>query len=174
MDLNLPLAIEHLLSLPENLRPSWDAYFMAVSLLLSSRSSCGRLHVGCLIVSAGKEGKRIVAAGYNGFLAGAPHVSRVRNNHEEATIHAEQNAVADAAKRGVSLVGSTAYISHFPCINCAKILAAAGIQKIFYWHDYNNDPLVPELLTEWGVEFRCLRDMADGESMLPAESLIQP
>lgn len=132
-------------------RPSWDDYFMAAALLIASRSACGRLHVGCVLVSGGEHSNRIVAAGYNGFLPGTPHTSRVRDGHEQATVHAEQNAIADAARRGVSVAGSTAYISHFPCIHCAKVLAAAGIRTVKYHFDYKNDPLVSELLGEAGV-----------------------
>lgn len=132
-------------------RPSWDAYFMATALLMASRSSCERLHVGCVIVSGGSQKNRIIAAGYNGFLPGAPHASRVRDGHEQATVHAEQNAICDAARRGVSLEGATVYITHFPCINCAKILAAAGITCIKYHRDYHNDELVKDILTESGV-----------------------
>jgi len=132
-------------------RPSWDAYFMATALLMASRSSCERLHVGCVIVSGGEQKNRIIAAGYNGFLPGAPHTSRVRDGHEQATVHAEQNAIADAARRGVSLEGATVYITHFPCINCAKILAAAGIRRIKYHNDYRNDSIVADLFSESGV-----------------------
>lgn len=138
----------------ENLdnRPSWDDYFMATALLLSTRSPCERLHVGCVIVSGGDRKNRIVAAGYNGFLPGTPHVSRIREGHEQATVHAEQNAIADAARRGSPVEGCVAYVTHFPCINCAKILAAAGIVEIRYRGDYHNDPLVEPLLTESGVK----------------------
>ena len=129
-------------------RPSWDAYFMSTALLMASRSSCERLKVGCVIVSNGMQKNRIVAAGYNGFLPGVPHVSRVRDDHEQATVHAEQNAVCDAARRGVSLEGAIAYVTHFPCINCAKIFAAAGISRIKYHRDYRNDELVREILVE--------------------------
>ena len=132
-------------------RPSWDDYFMATAVLMASRSACGRLHVGCVLVSGGDQRNRIVAAGYNGFLPGTPHHSRVRDGHEQATVHAEQNAIADAARRGVSVAGSTAYVSHFPCVNCAKILAAAGVQAIKYHVDYGNDPLVVDLLADAGV-----------------------
>ncbi len=132
-------------------RPSWDEYFMATAVLVSSRSSCERLHVGCIIVSTGKHPNRLVAAGYNGFLPGAPHDSHIRDGHELATVHAEQNAVADAAKRGVSLQGTICYVTHFPCVNCAKILAAAGITEVRYRHDYKNDPLVAEMFGQAGV-----------------------
>jgi dCMP deaminase len=132
-------------------RPSWDQYFMSAALLFSLRSPCERLHVGCVLVSGGSRPNRIVAAGYNGFLPGAPHTSHIRDGHEQATVHAEQNAIADAARRGISLEEATAYISHFPCINCAKILASSGIICIKYHWNYRNDPLVQELLAEAGV-----------------------
>ncbi len=133
-------------------RPSWDEYFMATAVLLSTRSNCERLHVGCVIVTGGGRKNRIVAAGYNGFLPGTPHVSLQRDGHEQATVHAEQNAVADAARRGSSVEGCVAYVTHFPCINCAKILAAAGIAAIKYRTDYANDPLVAPLLADAGVK----------------------
>lgn len=133
-------------------RPSWDEYFMATAVLMSSRSNCDRLHVGCVIVTGGERKNRLVAAGYNGFLPGTPHVSRLREGHEQATVHAEQNAVADAARRGSSVEGCVAYVTHYPCINCAKILAAAGIAEIKYHVDYGNDPLVAPLLSDAGVK----------------------
>ena len=132
-------------------RPSWDEYFMATAMLMASRSNCERLHVGCVIVTGGRRRNRLVAAGYNGFLPGSAHVSRLREGHEQATVHAEQNAVADAARRGSSVEGCAAYVTHYPCINCAKILAAAGIAEIKYREDYQNDPLVAPLLAEAGV-----------------------
>jgi len=95
---------------------------------------------------------RLVAAGYNGFLPGTPHVSRVRDNHEQATVHAEQNAIADAARRGSSVQGCVAYVTHYPCISCAKILAAAGIAEVRYHFDYHNDLLVKPLLEDAGVQ----------------------
>jgi dCMP deaminase len=133
-------------------RPSWDEYFMATAMLISTRSPCERLHVGCVVVSGGDRKNRIVAAGYNGFLPGTPHVSRLREGHEQATVHAEQNAIADAARRGSSVEGCIAYVTHFPCINCAKILAAAGIAEVRYRRDYSNDPLVAPLLLDAGVK----------------------
>jgi dCMP deaminase len=132
-------------------RPSWDEYFMANAYLISTRSICERLQVGCVIVTSGDQKNRIVVAGYNGFLPGTPHNSRVREGHEQATVHAEQNAIADAARRGISLEGCTAYTTHYPCINCAKILAAAGIRTIKYHVDYRNDELVRDILVEAGV-----------------------
>jgi dCMP deaminase len=146
--------VDQVFEITENLqsRPSWDEYFMATAVLLASRSACDRLHVGCVIVSSGSEKNRIIAAGYNGFLPGTPHRSRIFEGHEQATVHAEQNAIADAARRGSSVGGGIAYVTHFPCISCAKILAAAGIRTIKYRADYRNDPLVTEILNEGGVE----------------------
>lgn len=125
---------------------------MATSVLMSSRSNCERLHVGCVIVTGGDRKNRLVAAGYNGFLPGTPHVSRLREGREQATVHAEQNAIADAARRGSSVEGCIAYVTHFPCINCAKIMAAAGIGEVKYREDYQNDPLVRPLLEDAGVK----------------------
>lgn len=130
-------------------RPTWDEYFMTTSYLIAQRSTCDRLHVGCIIV----KNNRIIATGYNGFIAGAPHVGFIRDNHEQLTIHAETNAVADSAKRGnTSLEGSTAYVTHCPCINCCKILVAAGIKKIIYCEDYKTDELVFLLCERGNVE----------------------
>lgn len=132
-------------------RPTWDEYFMATAMLISTRSPCERLHVGCVLVSGGERKNRLIAAGYNGFLPGTPHVSRVQNGHEQATVHAEQNAIADAARRGSSVEDAVAYVTHYPCINCAKIMAAAGIASIRYRYDYQNDPLVAPILADAGV-----------------------
>jgi dCMP deaminase len=136
-------------------RPSWDEYFMATAFLIATRSACQRLNVGCVIVSKGTHKNRIIAAGYNGFLPGAPHISRVDNDHEQSTVHAEQNAISDAARRGVSLSGSTAYITHFPCIVCAKLLVAAGVNEIKFHSDYNNNPMVEEIFKE--NEIKCIK-----------------
>ena len=120
-------------------RPSWEEYFKQIVTYTSTRSSCNRLKVGCLLV---KE-NRIISQGYNGFLPGFPHKSIIKDNHEQATIHAEQNAVIDCSKRGVSCDKSTAYITHYPCLNCMKILCAAGIEKIYYM--YFVTPLCEEM-----------------------------
>lgn len=122
-------------------RLSWDEYFMSTAFLISSRSPCERLHVGCVLV----KDNRIISAGYNGFLPNMPHDSIVINNHEVATVHAEQNAITDCASRGVSTEGATAYITHYPCLNCSKLLMASGIKEVRYCCDYRNDMLVEEI-----------------------------
>jgi dCMP deaminase len=125
-------------------RLNWDEYFITIALLASKRSSCSRLHVGCVIT----KNNRILATGYNGFLPGAPHISRIENNHEQFTVHAEQNSICDAAYRGVSLNNSIAYITHYPCLNCLKLLIASGIKNIKYLYDYKNNPLTKEMIIE--------------------------
>ena len=120
------------------IRLCWNDYFAKIAKVTSERSPCERLQVGCILV---KE-NRIIAQGYNGFLPGAPHTSVVRHNHEQATVHAEQNALCDCAKRGVSCDGATAYITHYPCIICTRLMLAAGIREIKYLYDYKNDELV--------------------------------
>jgi dCMP deaminase len=102
-------------------------------------------------VAGGERKNRLVSAVYNGFLPGTPHVSRVRAGHEQATVHAEQNAISDAARRGSSVEGCITYVTHYPCVNCAKIFAASGIAEIRYRSDYHNDPLVERLMADAGV-----------------------
>ena len=119
-------------------RPTWEEYFKNLTILTATRSSCQRLHVGCILV---KE-NRIIAQGYNGYLPGAEHKQMMRDGHEMGTVHAEQNAIADCAKRGVSSNKCIAYITHYPCVNCMKILCAAGISEIKYINDYHNDELI--------------------------------
>lgn len=129
-------------------RPSWGEYFKQLTELTATRSCCHRLHVGCIMVRE----NRIVAQGYNGFLPGCPHESHILNGHEQATIHAEQNTIIDCAKRGVSCNECTAYITHYPCFNCAKMLLAAGIREIYYINDYYNDELVAKYCQLMGVK----------------------
>jgi dCMP deaminase len=128
-------------------RPSWDEYFIAIVKVTALRSPCERLQVGCLLVNE----NRIISQGYNGFLPGCSHRSVLRDGHEQATVHAEQNAIADCAKRGVSCAGATAYITHYPCIICTRLLIASGIKHIKYVHDYKNDELVEMFTTELGI-----------------------
>jgi dCMP deaminase len=119
-------------------RIPWDEYFMSTACLISRRSSCNKLHVGCVLV----KDKRIIATGYNGHIPGQNHVSIVEDGHELATIHAEQNAICDCASRGIHTKDATAYITHYPCIYCFKFLVAAGIKEIVYKDDYKNQEYI--------------------------------
>lgn len=124
-----------------NKRLSWDDYFISLTFLISNRSPCNRLNVGCILV----KNNRVISSGYNGFIAGVEHKSVVLNNHEQMTVHAEMNAICDCARRGASCENATAYVTHFPCIICIKILISAGIKVIKYLDDYKNDELVIDL-----------------------------
>ena len=128
-------------------RLNWDEYFMSIALLASQRSPCTRLHVGSVIV----KNNRLVSMGYNGFIPGAPHISRVKDNHEQSIIHSEINAITDCAKRGTSLEGSKIYVTHFPCINCFRSIAACGIKEIIYLEEYKNDQIVEDLANDSGI-----------------------
>ena len=121
-----------------NNRPSWNEYFTELIKITATRSSCQKLKVGCMLV----KDNRIIAQGYNGHIAGCKHESHSRDGHEISTVHAEQNAITDCAKRGVSCDGCISYITHYPCLNCTKLLLSAGIKEIIYIEDYNNDNLV--------------------------------
>lgn len=124
-----------------NVRISWQEYFAEIAKLVAKRSPCKKLHVGCVIV----KDKRIISTGYNGFLCGAPHISIEVDGHELATVHAEQNCISDCAKRGVSTENAICFITHYPCINCYKVLVAGGIKEIYYLEDYKNNPVVEEI-----------------------------
>lgn len=138
-------------------RPSWDEYFHELVMITAKRSPCERLNVGCLLV----KNNRIVSQGYNGFLPGVEHKSIVRNNHEQSTIHAEQNAITDCAKRGASCDGCTAYITHYPCIHCCKLLIASGIKEIKYINDYKNDELNINYLSQCNVKISKLEKISN-------------
>ena len=128
-------------------RLTWDEYFAKIVSATAERSPCERLQVGCLLV----KDNRIISQGYNGFLPGCPHTSIVRNNHEQATVHAEQNAICDCAKRGVSCQGATSYVTHYPCIICTRLLLASGINQIKYLEDYKNDELVKIFVNQLNI-----------------------
>ena len=128
-------------------RLDWDEYFMSIALLAACRSPCDRLHVGSVIVND----NRLISMGYNGFICGAPHTSRVQDGHEQSIIHSEINAITDCAKRGVSLEGAKIYVTHYPCPNCFRCIAACGIKEIYYHNDYNNNPIVQELATDSSI-----------------------
>lgn len=134
----------------EDNRISWEEYFMGIALLISSRSPSKRLKVGSVIV----KDNRIISAGYNGFPSGTPHISIMRDDHEQNTLHAEQNAIADAARRGTPIQDSTIYITHYPCINCTKFIIASGIKEIIYYDNYRNDEIVNKLLEDAKINIK--------------------
>jgi len=129
-------------------RLDWNNYFMSITYLVSSRSPSKKLKVGATIV----KNKRIISSGYNGFLSSIPHISISRNGHEENTIHAEQNAIGDCAKRGISTKDASLFITHFPCINCSKYIVSSGIKEVIYSEDYHNDELVNSIMLHAGIK----------------------
>lgn len=132
-------------------RISWHEYFMAQAKLIALRATCTRLMVGAVIV----RDRRVIAGGYNGSIAGDEHCidvgCKVRDGHCIRTIHAEQNALMQCAKFGVSTDGAELYVTHFPCLNCTKLLIQAGIRHIYYEVPYRVDPYAIELLEKAGV-----------------------
>ena len=126
-------------------RPSWDQYFMTITRQVAERSTCTRAKVGAVIV----RDKNILATGYNGSPAGMPHCldvgclvykSTTPSGEIEdncfRTIHAEINAIAQAAKNGHAIADADVYITHTPCIHCLKVLVNTGIKRILYERPY--------------------------------------
>lgn len=151
------------MSSPSMSRPDWDEYFMAIAELVSSRSTCIRRHVGAVLV---KE-KRILSTGYNGAPSGISHCVDVGCIREQMKIpsgerhelcrglHAEQNAIIQAAYHGVSIKDSILYITCHPCSVCAKMIINAGIKEIVIKGAYP-DKISAELLNEAGIKVRML------------------
>ena len=137
------------------MRPNWDQYFKNIAQVTSTRSPCERLQVGCVLV----KDNRIISQGYNGFLPGTPYQSIIRDGHEQGTIHAEQNAICDCARRGASCEGCTAYITHYPCVICTRIMLAAGIKEIKYIDNYKNDELVTKFCSTAECVLTSIRDV---------------
>jgi len=132
-------------------RIPWDQYFMAQSLLLSLRSTCTRLSVGATIV----RDRRIIAGGYNGSVTGDVHCidegCYLVDGHCVRTIHAEMNAILQCAKFGVETDGAEIYVTHFPCLQCTKMILQAGIKTIHYLKDYRNDDYAMKLIKQAGA-----------------------
>lgn len=127
-------------------RIPWDQYFMLQAVLLSLRSTCTRLSVGAILV----RDQRMIAGGYNGSVSGDKHCiddgCYMVDGHCLRTIHAEMNAVLQCAKFGIPTDGAELYVTDFPCLQCTKMLLQAGVKKIHYLRNYNNDSYALELL----------------------------
>ncbi len=152
-------------------RPSWETYFMDITALVAKRSTCLRRVVGAIIV----KDKRILSTGYNGAPSGIRHcidVGCLREQMNVASgerhelcrgIHAEQNAIIQAAFHGVSIKGSTLFCTNLPCSICAKMIINAGLKKIYYKDGYA-DSMSEEMLKEAGVEVIKLNNSKQGEN----------
>ncbi|HIK01701.1 TPA: cytidine/deoxycytidylate deaminase family protein [archaeon] len=131
----------------EKNRTSWDTYFVDITNLVKERSTCNRAKVGAILV----KNRRIISTGYNGAAKGTKHCSEVGCNvikagenpenlrdHCSRTIHAEQNAIIQAALFGVAIEGATLYCTHTPCYTCAKMIANAGVKEVIYMKTYDD------------------------------------
>lgn len=140
-------------------RPDWDTYFMEMATLASRRSSCLRRAVGAVLV----RDKRLLATGYNGVPSGVTHCEATGCLREKLQVpsgerhelcrglHAEQNAIIQAALHGVSTKDAVLYCTTLPCIICAKMLINSGVRKVYYLDGYK-DALTAEMLSEVGLE----------------------
>ena len=144
-------------------RASWDEYFMKIAEDVASRATCDRKHVGAVIV----RDKCILATGYNGSIRGLPHCDDVgctmEDGHCITTVHAEANAILQAAKNGVSIEGSELYTTASPCWNCFKLIANAGIRKIYYGEFYREERS-REVAKQVGIELIDLKKVPSPES----------
>lgn len=133
-------------------RPSWDEYFLQIADLVATRATCPRLHVGAILV----KDRKIISTGYCGAPKGIADCYKVgclmRGGHCVRTVHAELNAVVQAAYHGISTEDSTLYANWLPCYNCAKALINAGIKRIVYREIYRPDPETKKLLRQAKVK----------------------
>lgn len=132
-------------------RASWEQYFMNIAREVATRSTCDRKYVGAVIVRE----KSILSTGYNGSLRGLPHCDEagheMENGHCVRTIHAEANAIVQAARNGVRIEGGEIYVTASPCYNCFKMIANAGITKI-YFGEFYSDERIRQHARELGIE----------------------
>ncbi len=134
------------------MRPSWDSYFMKIAQDVALRSTCDRAMVGSVLVRE----KHIISTGYNGSPAGLDHCEDVGHlmvdGHCVRTVHAEVNAIVQAAVFGLTTRDATFYVTHFPCLNCTKTLINARIARLVYQEAYHVDLIAMEFLQKAGID----------------------
>jgi dCMP deaminase len=132
-------------------RVSWDDYFLGIAREVANRATCPRLSVGAVFV----RDHDIIATGYNGAVRKAAHCTTagclMRDGHCVRANHAEANAIARSAKRGVCVDGATAYVTHLPCWPCFRLMVNAGIVRVVYGEEYRMDPLMAHTATDLGI-----------------------
>jgi dCMP deaminase len=132
-------------------RASWDEYFMNIAREVSTRSTCDRKFVGAVIV----RDKSILATGYNGSIRGLPHCDEeghlMEDGHCVRTVHAEANAIVQAARHGVRIEGATIYVTASPCWSCFRLIANAGIARVCFGEFYR-EPRIFEVAARLGIE----------------------
>ncbi len=140
------------------MRKSWNEYFMEITEMVATRSTCDRAFVGCVLVN---QDNRIISTGYNGSIVGNKHCDEIghtmRDGHCIATIHAEMNALLYCAREGISVKGARCYVTHFPCLNCTKALIQAGIKAIMYKEAYRIDDYALELIEKNNIELKQIK-----------------
>lgn len=151
-------------------RSSWDRYFMDIALQVATRATCDRKHVGAVLV----RDRTILSTGYNGSIRGLPHCDEeghmMENDHCVATVHAEANAIIQAAKNGVGIDGATIYTTASPCWPCFKLIANSGCRRIVFGEFYR-DPRVFEYATRLEIE---LVDLTRAVEEAPAAPALSP
>jgi dCMP deaminase len=154
---------------PKRKRASWDEYFMRIALQAATRSTCDRKHVGAVIV----RDKTVLSTGYNGSIRGLPHCDDVghmmENGHCVATVHAEANAIIQAARNGTAIDNSDIYVTASPCWNCFKLIANSGIRRVFYLEFYRDEKILL-VAKEAGIELKQVtmgEKSRSGETSLP-------
>lgn len=134
------------------MRIDWDPYFLQIASVAATRSTCDRLHVGCVLV----RNKVVIATGYNGSVRGLDHCDEfghdIEDDHCQRTVHAESNAIAQAAREGARTSQATAYVTHAPCWPCFKLLVNAGIERIVYGAEYRLDTRVHIACYRLGIQ----------------------
>ena len=142
-------------------RVPWDRYFMNIAREVATRSTCDRKHVGAVIV----RDKTILSTGYNGSIRGLPHCDEaghlMEDGHCVRTIHAEVNAIVQAARHGVRVEGAGIYVTASPCWSCFKLLANAGIERIVYGEFYRDERIF-EVARSLGIDLVHLDVDGDG------------
>ncbi len=142
-------------------RVDWHTYFMNIAREAATRSTCDRKNVGAVIV----RDRTILSTGYNGSIRGMPHCDEVGHlmeaGHCVGTIHAEANAIIQAAKNGVTINGGEMYTTASPCWSCFKLIANSGIRRIYYGEFYRDERSL-KVAAELGIELVDLRGGADG------------
>ena len=153
-----------------HIRPTWDEYFMKICDVVGERATCDRGRSGCVIV----KDKRILVTGYVGAPAGVAHCDEsghelhtvvqddgAQSKHCIRTTHAEQNAIANAARKGVAVEGSTLYCRMTPCYTCAKILINAGVERVVAKNDYHASARSKEVFKEAAVELEIVNEQVE-------------
>lgn len=137
-------------------RVSWDRYFMNIATEVATRSTCSRKHVGALIV----RDKVILSTGYNGSIRGMPHCDEaghmMEDGHCVRTIHAEANAVIQAATHGTRIEGASIYVTASPCWSCFKMIANAGLKRVVFGEFYR-DQRIFEVASDLNIELILLQ-----------------